>query len=319
MATSCSRPRAAVVLVGDPKLGPLEDNGGPTETRALGAGSAARDLASAGTACSAPTDQRGLPRPQGSACDSGAYEAAAPSATTGGAGPTTDTATTLAGTVSTNMHPTTYYFEFGTTDSYGSRTEAKNAAGELTPASASATLRGLKPSTTYHYRIVAFNEEGTAAGDDASFTTAATPVDTIKPIFLAASLTSRIWAVDNSGSAETAVAASVKRGTTFKYRLSEAGRVVFTIDKATSGRKVGTSCKKPTRSNRKRKKCTLYKRAGRFAQDSVAGANTKRFSGRIGSRSLSPGKYRANLVAIDAAGNRSATKRLSFRVVRAGR
>ncbi|MEX0787972.1 MAG: CSLREA domain-containing protein [Anaerolineales bacterium] len=59
-------------LVGvDPLLGPLQDNGGPTWTRALGPGSPAIDTASP-TQCLA-ADQRGVPRPL-PFCDIGAYE-----------------------------------------------------------------------------------------------------------------------------------------------------------------------------------------------------------------------------------------------------
>jgi hypothetical protein len=57
-------------------LGPLADNGGPTLTMALGAGSPAIDIVVPSAGC-LPTDQRGAPRPQGVACDAGAYEAAA--------------------------------------------------------------------------------------------------------------------------------------------------------------------------------------------------------------------------------------------------
>ena len=39
-------------------------------------------------------------------------------------------------------------------------------------------------------------------------------------------------------------------------------------------------------------------------------------SGRIRKRALSPGRYRATLVARDAAGNASRPKRLAFRIVR---
>lgn len=49
----------------------LADNGGPTRTHALPLGSAAVD--GAGAACPA-TDQRGETRPQGAACDAGAFE-----------------------------------------------------------------------------------------------------------------------------------------------------------------------------------------------------------------------------------------------------
>ncbi|MGO9246038.1 MAG: choice-of-anchor Q domain-containing protein [Verrucomicrobiia bacterium] len=56
----------------NPLLGPLTDNGGPTFTCALLPGSPAID---AGTCVGAPPyDQRGVLRPQGAACDIGAFE-----------------------------------------------------------------------------------------------------------------------------------------------------------------------------------------------------------------------------------------------------
>lgn len=56
----------------DPLLGPLQNNGGPTPTRALLSGSPAIN---AGTIVGCPaTDQRGVPRPQGGTCDIGAFE-----------------------------------------------------------------------------------------------------------------------------------------------------------------------------------------------------------------------------------------------------
>jgi hypothetical protein len=60
-------------LIGvDPLLGPLQDNGGPTWTHALLAGSPAID---AGDPAGAPSeDQRGVPRPQGPGVDIGAFE-----------------------------------------------------------------------------------------------------------------------------------------------------------------------------------------------------------------------------------------------------
>lgn len=58
-------------------LGPLQDNGGPTQTHALLPGSVAIDAANDCTDVdknAVGTDQRGVGRPQGSACDSGAFE-----------------------------------------------------------------------------------------------------------------------------------------------------------------------------------------------------------------------------------------------------
>ena len=56
----------------DPKLGPLKDNGGPTQTLALRRGSPAIDAANPQDF--PPTDQRGVSRPQGEGPDIGAYE-----------------------------------------------------------------------------------------------------------------------------------------------------------------------------------------------------------------------------------------------------
>jgi CSLREA domain-containing protein len=63
----------------DPMLGPLQDNGGLTQTHALSIGSPAIDAGNSGGCTDnlgAPltTDQRGLPRPFGAHCDIGAYE-----------------------------------------------------------------------------------------------------------------------------------------------------------------------------------------------------------------------------------------------------
>ena len=63
----------------DARLGPLQDNGGPTFTHALLPGSPAIDRGD-DSACP-PADQRGIVRPQGFACDIGAYESLAPPVT----------------------------------------------------------------------------------------------------------------------------------------------------------------------------------------------------------------------------------------------
>lgn len=59
------------ILIGDAALSPPANNGGPTQTMALGKTSAAIDAA---TNCTVTDDQRQVARPQGAACDIGAYE-----------------------------------------------------------------------------------------------------------------------------------------------------------------------------------------------------------------------------------------------------
>ena len=63
--------------VANPLLGTLQNNGGPTSTMLPSAGSAAIDAGNTATCVAAPIsnlDQRGIARPQGSACDIGAVE-----------------------------------------------------------------------------------------------------------------------------------------------------------------------------------------------------------------------------------------------------
>lgn len=64
-------------ITADPLLGPLQDNGGPTWTHALLEGSPALDAADNAVCAASPVnsaDQRGVYRPQGLACDIGAFE-----------------------------------------------------------------------------------------------------------------------------------------------------------------------------------------------------------------------------------------------------
>ena len=64
-------------LIGvNPKIGPLANNGGPTQTHALTPGSPAIDVIPAANGCrfGITTDQRGTARPFGNGCDIGAFE-----------------------------------------------------------------------------------------------------------------------------------------------------------------------------------------------------------------------------------------------------
>lgn len=61
-----------------PLLGPLSDNGGPTQTQPLLPGSPAIDAGGTSANGCPITDQRGVSRPQGAACDIGAFESYSP-------------------------------------------------------------------------------------------------------------------------------------------------------------------------------------------------------------------------------------------------
>jgi hypothetical protein len=108
----------------------------------------------------------------------------------------------------------------------------------------------------------------------------------------------------------------VPRGSKFKYGLSEPATVTIAIQRPTVGRKVGGKCKKKTRGNRKRRKCIFYKTVGTLTRKAAQGSDANAFTGRIGSRKLKRGKYRAAATAKDAAGNSSVPSNAPFTIVR---
>ncbi|MBA2733141.1 MAG: LamG domain-containing protein [Acidobacteria bacterium] len=96
-----------------------------------------------------------------------------PAVTTMAASGISSTGATLNGTVNPNGQATTYYFQYGTTTSYGTNTTSTSAGSGSTAVAESANISGLAPSTLYHFRLVATNATGTTNGLDQSFTTSA--------------------------------------------------------------------------------------------------------------------------------------------------
>ena len=149
------------------------------------------------------------------------------------------------------------------------------------------------------------------------FAVAPPPPDTDAPLVTGLGMTNRVFAV---GREPTPVAARAKRhrkGTTFVFKSSEAGTAALTISRARPGRRQGKRCVKPTRKNRRAKRCTRYTSVRPALKRTVApGTTAVPFSGRIGSKALKPGSYRLGVVVTDVAGNRSAAQRTKFRIVK---
>ena len=82
----------------------------------------------------------------------------------------TDTAATLNGSVNANGSSTTVSFEYGLTTAYGTRRRHSRVRHRHHRHGVSATLGGLLPGTTYHYRVVATSGRH-GAGEDLTFTT----------------------------------------------------------------------------------------------------------------------------------------------------
>jgi hypothetical protein len=183
----------------NPQLGPLQNNGGPTPTQALPAGSPAVDAGSCTDILGAQLtiDQRGVPRPQpaGGKCDIGAYElvpgstapppAAPPSTVPGPPAATSSTGAGFSATVNPEGQATTVFFQYGidsrfrpgggTAVIYDQSTPVQALPADATPHAVSAVATGLVPNALYHVRLVATNATGTTFGPDQTFTTPADP------------------------------------------------------------------------------------------------------------------------------------------------
>lgn len=111
-------------------------------------------------------------------------------------------------------------------------------------------------------------------------------------------------------------AAKAPIGTTVTTKLSADAPMVFRIERARSGRKVGGRCVVPTRRNRSAKRCTRWVTlTGKFTASGEKGTNRLRFSGRLGGLRLAPGSYRLAVTAKDARGRESDARRATFRIV----
>ncbi|MFL5834789.1 MAG: hypothetical protein ACJ76B_12550 [Solirubrobacterales bacterium] len=100
----------------------------------------------------------------------------APEVITGSATDVTETSAVLNGAINPAGVQTSYHFEYGTSDAYGSRIPVgieAVAGGSRENRIFSRTIMGLTPGTTYHFRLVATNALGTTEGPDRTFTTAA--------------------------------------------------------------------------------------------------------------------------------------------------
>jgi hypothetical protein len=101
------------------------------------------------------------------------FGSAAPGVQTGTAEAASTSGVTLTGTVNPEGNTASWYFEYGTTSAYGSKTSAKGAGSGTSPTGVSSAITNLQSGTTYHYRLDASSGLGTTFGSDVTFTTVA--------------------------------------------------------------------------------------------------------------------------------------------------
>jgi hypothetical protein len=250
---------------------------------------------------------------------------------------------------------TTFGVRFPVGFQHGAANENETAT-QLTPLDVNSTtvtanVSGLTPSTTFSFRAFAtagvplprvFTGSGTfstaavptppagggppAGGDPPGAGggggggpgPVVPPADRTAAVFSNLALSPASFRAAGSGAS---VAGTTRRrarvGTRVTYALDEAATVTFTVEKMSKGRRVGGRCRKETRSNRRRPRCTLITAVrGSFTHAGKVGGNRLTFRGRVGGRKLGVGSYRLNARAADAAGNRSPVARRNFKIVR---
>ncbi|MSU58712.1 MAG: hypothetical protein EXS35_11140 [Pedosphaera sp.] len=121
-----------------------------------------------------------------------------PTATTAAASSLTTTSAVLNASVNPNNLPTTAWFDWGPTTSYGNSTAPQNLGSGGGGLSFSAGLNGLPFAAPHHFRIHATNSLGVTLGADQSFTTLApTPSATTRPATNVTSVSATLNALVN--------------------------------------------------------------------------------------------------------------------------
>ena len=299
-------------LLGNPLLGPLQDNGGLTTTMAPAAGSPAID---AGSSSGLNTDQRGDARPfdfagilnaaGGDGADIGAFELQ--QACTNQASPTQ-----ACRTLSVSRA--------------GSGTGGVSGAGISCPPACSSTYADsttvvLTATPATGSRFAGWSGACSGSGTcsvtmamDLAVTARFAP-QAPRPSISALSQSASVW---RGGSRLAQITAKRKPpvGTVFSFNLNERASLTFTFTQRAAGRKVNGKCVAHTAKNNRKPRCTRIMVAGTISFTAHPGRNSVHFYGRLSKRRrLNPGRYALTLTAT-AAGNRTKSRALSFTIVK---
>jgi hypothetical protein len=110
------------------------------------------------------------------ALSSSATAASLPAVSTGGAREVSYGSATLTGSLNPNGSDASYYFQYGPTKLYGGQTAIADAGAGIHVVTVRLAVTGLQPLTVYHYRLVAVNGAGAAAGSDRTLLTTKVPL-----------------------------------------------------------------------------------------------------------------------------------------------
>lgn len=101
---------------------------------------------------------------------------ALPTADTSGVSNVSYSSAVLYGYIDAKGAGTNYLFQYGTTTAYGAQSPLSPGGNAGSSVKVSQAITGLRPTTLYHYRVVAFGPTGMAVGKDRTFTTTKIPL-----------------------------------------------------------------------------------------------------------------------------------------------
>jgi hypothetical protein len=106
-------------------------------------------------------------------------------------------------------------------------------------------------------------------------------------------------------------------GTTITWMLNDRATVRLSVQKVVAGRRVNGRCVAVTLASKRRgSACTRTVAVGTLKRAAIKGENTVRFSGRVGKRTLRPGRYRITVRATGSGNRTTPAKTLAFTVVK---
>jgi hypothetical protein len=103
-------------------------------------------------------------------------------------------------------------------------------------------------------------------------------------------------------------------GTTFKFTLNEPATVKLVFTHKLTGRRVNHKCKPPTKHNKHDPRCTHTITDGTITIPGQTGANSYKFTGKIGKHKLAAGTHKVALTATNSSNQRSTTTTLTFHI-----
>jgi len=191
--------------------------------------------------------------------------------------------------------------------------------GDATGQAGTSVTHAYAAPGTYTVTVTSSDILGNTTSASAPVSIAAVPIGkpppSLAPRITAARLTRSRFRVARGA---TAISAGVAQGTSFRFTLSAQAALRILFTRSAAGLRRRGRCVAPSPALRRlhARGCTRTLTVGALTRASErAGADGVAFSGRIGSRPLSPGPYTATLTA-SADGQRSGPVGLSLSVVR---